>query len=610
MKYALLPLTAFAALCTVVTAEGVPSFTPTAVEGIFVEQFTEGWQERWSPSKATKEEKQGEASRVPKIPPPSIRRGNKLPPRTDLHYAATQVFSYVGKWAVEEPSVYPGIDGDKGLVLKSKAAHHAISAPFDFALDPKGKPLIVSYEVKLQKGLDCGGAYVKLLSESDSGIQAEEFSDQTPYTIMFGPDRCGSTQKVHFIFRHRNPLTGEIEEKHLKNPPAPKLSKTTALYTLIVRPEDQSYEIKINDESVKKGSLLEDFTPSVNPSKEIDDPEDVKPSDWVENPKISDPDAVKPADWDEDAPSSIEDPDATQPEDWLVDEPATVPDPEAEKPEEWSDEDDGEWIAPQVPNPRCQTAAGCGPWKRPEIANPAYKGKWFAPLIDNPDYKGPWAPRKISNPGYYEDNEPANFNKIAGIGFELWSMTDDILFDNIFVGTSEADLATFVSETYAVKAPLELSLEEADKPEPAASTPEKKSTVVDFKQDPVAFVKTRGLEFLEKATVDPKRAFTEEPVVGGVVGIVFATLVGMLGVLISLLLPSSSSPAVKKSVETVKEKTAVAAKTVSQVTSDAAEKVQEQVAPIAEAGKDKVEQVKSGVRTRAKSAKQQLDEDK
>ena len=146
---------------------------------------------------------------------------------------------------------------------------------------------------------------------------------------MFGPDRCGSTQKVHFIFRHRNPLTGEIEEKHLKSPPSPKLSKTTALYTLIVRP-DQTYEIKINDEAVKKGSLLEDFTPSVNPSKEIDDDSDVKPENWVENPKISDPSASRPSDWDEDAPATIEDPDAELPSDWLTDEPATVPDPEAE----------------------------------------------------------------------------------------------------------------------------------------------------------------------------------------------------------------------------------------------------------------------------------------
>lgn len=85
---------------------------------------------------------------------------------------------------------------------------------------------------------------------------------------MFGPDKCGATNKVHFIFRHRNPKTGEWEEKHLKTPPNPKITKTTALYTLIVNP-DQTFEILINDESVRKGSLLEDFDPAVNPPSEI-----------------------------------------------------------------------------------------------------------------------------------------------------------------------------------------------------------------------------------------------------------------------------------------------------------------------------------------------------
>jgi len=85
---------------------------------------------------------------------------------------------------------------------------------------------------------------------------------------MFGPDKCGATNKVHFIFRHRNPKTGEWEEKHLKQPPNPKITKTTALYTLIVNP-DQTFEILINDESVRKGSLLEDFDPAVNPPSEI-----------------------------------------------------------------------------------------------------------------------------------------------------------------------------------------------------------------------------------------------------------------------------------------------------------------------------------------------------
>ncbi|GAA6000491.1 hypothetical protein JCM10207_008036 [Rhodosporidiobolus poonsookiae] len=572
MKYSLIPLAAAAALAS---AESAPAFTATSVTGVLVEQFQEPLsQSRWSPSKATKEERNNE------------------------------VFSYRGQWSVEEPTVYPGIVGDTGLVMKTKAAHHAISAPFEAPLDPAGKPLIVSYEVKLQQGLSCGGAYVKLLTDSPEGIQAEEFSDKTPYTLMFGPDRCGATSKTHLIIRRTSPITGEVEEKHLISPPPPKVTKTSALYTLIIRP-DQTYEILINNESAKKGSLLDDFSPAFNPPTEIDDETDVKPDDWVELPKISDPDAVKPDDWDEDAPQSIEDPDAVKPADWLEDEPTTVPDPDAEKPEEWSDEDDGDWIAPSVPNPTCATVSGCGPWKRPEIPNPEYKGKWFAPLIDNPDYKGPWAPRKIANPNYYEDENPAGLNKIAGVGFELWSMDEDILFDNIYIGQSEADLAQFISETYAIKAPVEAALEKADKPEPEHKHDHAHGAEPDYKAQPVEWLKFKAKQFVDEAAIDPKRAFVERPLTGGVVGVVFATVVGLLGVLISLLLPSSAQAKVSSAAT-------AAAKKADAVATDASAKIQEvvddKVAPVAEAGKKKVDEavegVKEGVRTRAKAKKQ------
>lgn len=43
-----------------------------------------------------------------------------------------------------------GIEGDKGLVVKNAAAHHAISAKFPKKIDNKGKTLVVQYEVKLQ----------------------------------------------------------------------------------------------------------------------------------------------------------------------------------------------------------------------------------------------------------------------------------------------------------------------------------------------------------------------------------------------------------------------------------------------------------------------------
>lgn len=70
-----------------------------------------------------------------------------------------------GKWEVEDMKDGK-LPGDKGLVLKSRAKHHAISAqllrPFIFDT----KPLIVQYEVNFQQGIDCGGAYVKLLSQT------------------------------------------------------------------------------------------------------------------------------------------------------------------------------------------------------------------------------------------------------------------------------------------------------------------------------------------------------------------------------------------------------------------------------------------------------------
>ena len=44
-------------------------------------------------------------------------------------------------------------------------------------------------------GLECGGAYMKLLQNSEA-LHAEEFSNASPYIIMFGPDKCGATNKV------------------------------------------------------------------------------------------------------------------------------------------------------------------------------------------------------------------------------------------------------------------------------------------------------------------------------------------------------------------------------------------------------------------------------
>uniref|UniRef100_A0A3Q0S9Y3 Calmegin n=1 Tax=Amphilophus citrinellus TaxID=61819 RepID=A0A3Q0S9Y3_AMPCI len=405
------------------TSGSVTYKTPVPTGDVyFAETFDDGSLDRWQLSKTVKEDADGDIAK------------------------------YDGKWAVEQLKENK-VPGDQGLVLKSRAKHHAISAMLDKPFVFKDEPLVIQYEVNFQDGIDCGGAYIKLLSDT-GGLSLEQFHDRTPYTIMFGPDKCGEDYKLHFIFRHKNPLNEDVEEKHAKRADVDLkkfyTDKKTHLYTLVLNP-DNSYEMFIDQSSVSRGSLLEDVVPPVNPPKEIDDPKDSKPDDWDERAKIPDPEAVKPDDWDEDAPAKIEDPDAVKPEGWLDDEPEFVPDPNAEKPEDWDEEMDGEWEAPQIPNPACETAPGCGEWKRPMINNPQYKGKWKAPLVDNPNYQGVWKPRKILNPDYFEDLQPFRMTPFRALGLELWSMTSDIYFDN-FIITSHKEVADrWASDSWGLK---------------------------------------------------------------------------------------------------------------------------------------------------------------
>ncbi|XP_052861991.1 calnexin-like isoform X1 [Anopheles cruzii] len=369
--------------------------------------------------------------------------------------AAEEVAKYDGEWLIEPPK-RPILANDYGLVLKSKAKHAAIAShlllnrPFVF----DNKPLIVQYEVNLQDGQECGGSYIKLLSAGDSMKNLKQFHDKTPYTIMFGPDKCGNDVKLHFIFRHVNPINKTITEKHCNKQKErlddPFKDKRPHLYQLIIRP-DNTYTIRVDHKTINEGSLLTNFTPPVNPPAEIDDPEDKKPDNWDDREKIADPEATKPDDWHEDEPAQIPDPKATKPSDWLDDVEEMVPDSSAVKPSDWDNDMDGEWEPPIVPNPLCEKAVGCGLWKAPMIANPNYKGKWRPPLIANVNYQGKWSPRKIPNPEFFEDLSPFRMTSIAAVGIEIWSMSSDILFDNIVICDDETVADEWAAQTFDLK---------------------------------------------------------------------------------------------------------------------------------------------------------------
>ncbi|KAM9331435.1 calmegin [Gastrophryne carolinensis] len=366
--------------------------------------------------------------------------------------ADEDIAKYDGEWKIEELKENK-LTGDLGLVLKSTARHHAISSKLKKPFTFEDKPLIVQYEVNFQDGIDCGGAYIKLLSHSNY-LKLEEFHDRTPYSIMFGPDKCGEDYKLHFIFRHKNPIIGDYDEKHAKRPEVDLkkyfTDKKTHLYTLILKP-DNTFEMLIDQTVVGQGSLLEDVIPPLVPPKEIDDPKDKKPAEWDERVKIPDPHAEKPEDWDEGGPVQTEDTNAIKPEGWLDDEPQLIPDPEALKPSDWNNDMDGEWEAPLVPNPKCISVPGCGEWKPPLIDNPDYKGKWKPPMIENPNYQGIWKPRKIPNPHYFEDLNPFRMTSFSAIGLELWSMTPDIYFDNFIICSDKEVADRWASDSWGLK---------------------------------------------------------------------------------------------------------------------------------------------------------------
>jgi len=270
----------------------------------------------------------------------------------------------------------------------------------------------------------------------------------------------------------------------LRSPPVIGDGKVAHLYTAHILPNN-TIEIYVDKVRQVQGNLLADFDPPVNPPKQIDDPTDKKPTDWVDDETIPDPEAKKPDDWDEDAPKYIPDPEATKSDEWDENAPEQIPDPEVAKPDDWNNEEDGIWQAPMIDNPQCQTT-GCGKWKPPKIPNPEYKGKWIPPRIPNPAYKGKWKASQIDNPKYFQDFDPHNFAPIGGIGIEIWTMTNKITFDNIFIGSSLDEAFEFADKTWKVKYDIEKDLEEKFKAR--KDNPPLHETVLNFLKENVVIV--------------------------------------------------------------------------------------------------------------------------
>lgn len=154
---------------------------------------------------------------------------------------------------------------------------------------------------------------------------------------MFGPDYCGvGNDKVHFILQHN--INNNYIEKSFNDSIHVELDKNTHLYTLVLY-NNNKIEFYIDMELKKSGSLLTHLNPGINPEKYIDDPNDIKPIDWIDDANYPDPTAVKPLDWDDDAVPKIPNPLAIKPLQWDDNIPEMIPNPDAIKPKDWLDEE-------------------------------------------------------------------------------------------------------------------------------------------------------------------------------------------------------------------------------------------------------------------------------
>lgn len=135
------------------------------------------------------------------------------------------------------------------------------------------------------------------------------------------------------------------------------------------------------------------------------------------------------------------------------------------------------------------------------------------------------------------------------IGFEIWTMQSDILFDNIYIGHSVEDAEKLKKETFDVKIAIEKQEEEATKPE-EPELPKSPSDLV-FLDDPVLYVREKVELFATIAKSNPIEAIKFVPEVAGGILALSITVIALLAGLIGLG-GATPPPQVKKAGEKAK----------------------------------------------------------
>ena len=360
----------------------------------------------------------------------------------------TTNFRFTGKWIAQQTYPLQTRRFEKAIVTQSRTASHAISTKFRHPISVPGEPLVIQFEARVQLLFTCASPFMTIFTDAD--FDPLDLSNETFRWIEFGPQNCLNKNQTHLdVFTRAS--DGSHIRHSLKRAPWIPVDEIAHLYTLIIRP-DGTFEILVDNRSMRNGTFTGDFAPPIFDLPTIDDPNDKKPDDWVDDVLILDPNAVKPADWDDDAPMMIPDPKRLNPpKGWLLEEQPHIPDPKAKKPDTWNSDTMGEWQPPLISNPKCLYAPGCGPYTPPKIRNLKARGKWRAPYVPNPNYKGEWKPRQIPNPNYNGQVDKFEIPPITGIGFSVWSEYRDIAFTNVLIATNESAVKAWNEKDFVIR---------------------------------------------------------------------------------------------------------------------------------------------------------------
>merc|ERR1712190_590017 len=304
-----------------------------------------------------------------------------------------------GKWGLATGKWFKDETEDKGIQTTEDSKFFGISAGFD-SFSNEGKELIIQYQAKYEKDVECGGGYLKIGPKVDD---LTTFGDPTPYNIMFGPDKCGYTKRTHLIFNYKGKNVLKKSDLSYKQDDF----GISHLYRLTVN-SDNTVKVEVDQTELYSGNMKDDW--EILAPKIIPDPDDKKPGDWVDTSMMDDPEDAKPDDW--------------------VTEKRIV-DAEAKKPDDWDDEEDGEWEAPMKDNPE-------------------FKGEWYGKRISNPAYKGLWEAKKIDNPEYEDDDAVYKYADFGFIGFDLWQVKGGTIFDNVIVCDDKAEADAFSAKWKAI----------------------------------------------------------------------------------------------------------------------------------------------------------------